>query len=68
MSAAPRQLSENDHAEIEKFRLYLQACGRWDQEHDIDGDPLIDLEGVEWRKKQIKAHAAIYAQIYGEKP
>ena len=44
---APRKLTENDRAEIEKFRLYLSACNRWDGANDItDGAPLLDLEGI----------------------
>lgn len=62
------QLTENDRAELDKFRLYLSACNRWDGANDIDGPPLLDLKGVEWRKKQLRAHAAIYETIYGEKP
>lgn len=63
-------LSENDRYELAKFRLYLEACARWNKANDTlpDFAPIGDLEGMEWQKKQIKAHAAIYEQVYGEKP
>jgi len=64
------KLTEHDAAEIEKFRLYLVATVRWDNAHDDlpDFAPITDLERMEHMKKRIKAHAAIYEQIYGEKP
>ncbi len=63
-----KMLTENDRSELEKFRLYLNALSRWDKANGIDDHPLTDMEGLAWRRKQIKAHAAIYEQIYGEKP
>lgn len=66
-------LSENDRVEIERFRLYLQACLRWNQAFDDVPEfaPQNDaeiLDNVRFEKRRIKAHAAIYEQIYGEKP
>lgn len=62
----PRELTENDRAEIEKFRLYLRACARWDKENSQVPDDTMEL--LAWRKNQLAAHAAIYRQIYGVKP
>jgi len=64
------ELSENDRAEIELFRLYLQAYARWNQAFDDlpDFASVSEIEEVLFQKKTINAHAAIYEQIYGEKP
>lgn len=65
-----KTLSTHDAIEIAKFKTYLVAIAEWDKENDTlpDFSPIADLEMVEWRKKQIKAHMALYEQIYGEKP
>jgi len=64
------KLTENDAAEIEKFRLYLTAIARWDNAHDYlpDFAPITDMERMTYMKTRIKAHADIYDQIYGERP
>lgn len=64
-----RTLTETDQAEIDLFRLYLKACRRWDDANDKlpDFAPIEEIEMVEWQKKRLKAHAAIYVQIYGDK-
>jgi hypothetical protein len=64
------QLSENDRAELEKFRLYLRAVGRWDNEHDDlpDFAPITDDERMAYGLKRLKAHQEIYKQIYGDSP
>jgi hypothetical protein len=61
-------LSLHDQMEIDKFELYLRAIARWDAENDTlpDFAPIGTIEAVEWGKKQAKAQAAIYKQIYGE--
>lgn len=54
--------------EIEKFELYLRAIARWDSANDTlpDFAPITTVQAAAWGKKQAKAHAAIYKQIYGE--
>lgn len=70
MNLQGRTISEHDRAELEKFALYLRAVARWDNEHDElpDFAPVAPIEEMTWAKKRLKAHAAIYEQIYGEKP
>ncbi len=65
-----KNLSENDRAELEKFRLYLRTCAIWDREHDElpDFAPISADEKAAWGIKQLKAHKKIYDQIYGDQP
>ncbi len=63
-----KELTREDRAELEKFKLYLAACSRWDKTYDTRPDwaPISDLDEMAYAKKRIKAHAAIYKQIYGD--
>lgn len=62
-----QELSENDRAEIEKFKLYLKDCARWDEANGMVGE-FNAMELVRWRQQQLRAHASIYQQIYEEGP
>lgn len=61
-----KTLTENDAAEIEKFKLYMRAVARWDNAHDElpDFAPISEKDRCGWELKRVRAHADIYKQIY----
>lgn len=64
------KLSEEDAAEIEKFKLYLAAVNRW---NDSNNEPIrpglmSDAEMARHILKRTKAQRDIYDQFYGPIP
>lgn len=68
--SAERQLTEEDRAEIEQFKLYLRTIVRWDNTHDElpDFAPKSELERAKYERKRAQAHVEIYKQIYADTP